>query len=99
MESSRQILKKIRRIGPVVRGSLVKNRIRCGKPNCKCARGELHTAYYLSRRVEGKTRMDHIAKNQVAAVRRWKKNHERLEALLERLTNALMDELRQEKRR
>jgi hypothetical protein len=99
MPSSKQILSRIRKLGPMVRGSLIHNRVRCGKPTCKCARGEVHSAYYLSRRIEGKTRMDHIAKDQVATVRRWKKDTERLEALLEKLTDALMDELKQEKRR
>lgn len=27
-------------------GSLHRQRVRCGKPNCKCARGELHEGYY-----------------------------------------------------
>jgi hypothetical protein len=27
-------------------GSLQTQRIRCGKPNCKCARGELHEGYH-----------------------------------------------------
>ena len=99
MASSRKIQEKIRSIGPMVRGSLIQNRVRCGKPTCKCAKGEFHTAYYLSRRIGGKTRMNHIAKDQVSVVQQWKKNYERLEALLEKLTDALMDELKQEKRR
>ena len=99
MPSSKQILEKIRRIGPAVHGSLIQNRVRCGEPTCKCAKGEFHTAYYLSRRIGGKTRMHHIAKDQVAVIQRWKKNYERLEALLEKLTDALMDELKREKRR
>lgn len=28
-------------------GSLQLQRVRCGKPNCKCARGEPHAAYYF----------------------------------------------------
>jgi len=28
-------------------GSLQRQRVRCGKANCKCARGELHEAHYL----------------------------------------------------
>ena len=28
-------------------GSLQRQRVRCGKPNCKCARGEFHEGYYL----------------------------------------------------
>lgn len=82
-----------------MRGSLVETRVKCGKPTCKCARGELHTAFYLSRRIDGKTRMDHVAKNQVETVRKWKKNYERLDALLDKLTDALMDELKKDKRR
>ena len=27
-------------------GSLQAQRVRCGKPNCRCARGELHEGYY-----------------------------------------------------
>lgn len=28
-------------------GSLQRQRVRCGKANCKCARGELHEGYYF----------------------------------------------------
>lgn len=27
-------------------GSLHRQRVRCGKPNCKCVRGQLHEGYY-----------------------------------------------------
>jgi hypothetical protein len=27
-------------------GSLQRQRVRCGKPNCRCARGELHEGYH-----------------------------------------------------
>jgi hypothetical protein len=27
-------------------GSLQAQRVRCGKPNCRCARGQLHEGYY-----------------------------------------------------
>lgn len=27
-------------------GSLQRQRVRCGKPNCRCARGQLHEGYY-----------------------------------------------------
>jgi hypothetical protein len=99
MTSSKSLQEKIAKLGPMVRGSLIQTHIRCGKPTCKCAKGEFHTAWYLSRRIEGKTRMHHIAKDQVALVQQWKKNYERLDALMEKLTDALMEKLKQEKRR
>ncbi len=29
-----------------VKGSLQTQRVKCGKPNCRCARGELHEGYH-----------------------------------------------------
>lgn len=29
-----------------VTGVVIKERVKCGKPNCKCTRGELHGGYY-----------------------------------------------------
>ncbi len=35
-------------------GGLYSQRVRCGKANCKCARGETHTAFYFFTRRGGK---------------------------------------------
>lgn len=32
----------------IVRGSVFARRVRCGKSSCRCARGQLHRATYLS---------------------------------------------------
>lgn len=98
MPTSKQILEKIRALGPVVHGSLVETQRTCGKPGCRCARGQLHTAFYLSRRVEGKTRLEHVSRAQVPLVRQWRKEHQRLLALVEALTTALLQELRERRK-
>jgi hypothetical protein len=41
----------------LVRGSLITMRRRCGKPSCRCARGEPHETPALSYRVGGSTKM------------------------------------------
>ena len=94
MASSKQILARIRALGPVVRGSLVEAKRTCGKKGCRCALGESHTAFYLSRHIGGKTRLEYVSKADVEKVRRWRKNYERLMALVEELTTALLRELR-----
>ncbi len=38
----------------IANGGLYLQRVRCGKQNCKCARGETHTAYYFITRRAGK---------------------------------------------
>ena len=81
----------------MVHGSLVEATRTCGKKGCRCARGEPHTAFYLSRRFEGKTRLEHVSRDQVNMVRRWRKEHDRLLALVEELTTALLQELRESK--
>ena len=94
MASSKQIRARIRALRPVARSSLVEAKRTCGKKGCRCARGEPHTAFYLSRHIDGKTRLEHISKADVEEVRRWRKNYERLMVLVEELTTALLRELR-----
>jgi len=95
MATSKQILARIRALGPVVHGSLVETKRTCGKKGCRCARGEQHTAFYLSRRIDGKTRLEHVSRDNVETVRQWRKDHARLLALVQQLTTALLRELRE----
>ena len=97
MATSKQLLARIRALGPMVHGSLVEAARTCGKKGCRCTQGEPHTAFYLSRRVEGKTRLEHVSRDHVKLVRRWRREHERLLALVEDLTTALLQELRESK--
>jgi hypothetical protein len=41
----------------MVEGSFVSLGRRCGNPNCKCAKGEKHVSKYLSRSIDGKTKL------------------------------------------
>ncbi len=50
----------LRERGPLRKGTLVTVRRKCGKPNCRCATGQRHTAKYLSVKEQGKTRMIYV---------------------------------------
>ena len=52
----------------MVRGSVVVHRRRCGKPNCRCAAGDLHEATVLSYSERGRTRFVMLPSAEVAAV-------------------------------
>lgn len=41
----------------IVLGSLVEMKRKCGKPNCKCVKGQKHVSLYLSCRYKGKRKM------------------------------------------
>lgn len=45
---------------PLIVGGLVEMANTCGKPNCKCTKGEKHKSWCVSLRHKGKRKMIHI---------------------------------------
>jgi hypothetical protein len=78
-------------------GSLVERRMRCGKPNCRCASdpAQLHGPYYSwTRKVAGKTETRLLSAAQVERYRDWFANARRIRELtgeLEALSLAIVD--------
>ena len=56
---------------PFLCGSLVTMHRTCGKPGCKCTRGELHEGLYLALRVGKKRKMIHVPRSLEATARQW----------------------------
>ena len=54
---------------PVLAGSVYEIKRKCGKPNCRCARGELHRRMVLSTKVQGKTKLHQIPKGALVETR------------------------------
>ena len=75
-------LKKLADFGPLIDGSLVVIRRRCGNPGCRCARGEKHPAHYLTRKVGRKTHSLYIPVDLVEDVRSWNQEYRRLKRLV-----------------
>jgi len=46
---------------PVIKGTVYELKRRCGKPGCRCARGELHVRMVVSASEGGKTRLQVIS--------------------------------------
>lgn len=73
----------------MIRGSVVVQRRRCGKANCRCARGEqLHEATVLSYSEAGRNRTVMLAAGEVAAVRAAVARYRAAQARLEEAGNA-----------
>lgn len=51
-------------------GSLSQQLLRCGKQNCRCAKGEGHAVWSLTFMVNGKKHVQHIPKDLVEEVRK-----------------------------
>ncbi len=48
LDQRRRAVRALPPLEEVVRGSIVERKLRCGKAGCRCARGQLHAATYLS---------------------------------------------------
>jgi hypothetical protein len=79
---------RIREVGFICEGSLVKRYISCGKPNCRCrtAPDQWHGPYYqLSWKEAGITMSRRLSARQAALYEEWIANRHRLESLLHQM--------------
>ena len=60
--------KTVEVLGQILRGTVHKQFKKCGKPNCKCARGELHSTYYYFVRMDGKLKAQYLKASEVEKV-------------------------------
>ena len=85
--------------GEVLAASLSKTHKICGRPNCKCARGDKHEVYQLSWTENGRRRSTHVRRNELvrvhAAVERYRRLRQCRAELLKLASEAasLMDAL------
>jgi hypothetical protein len=83
----RQILSRQLPQNPkIIKGSLVEARRVCGKPNCRCQKGEKHASLYLSVSCAGKTRMTYIPKKLETQVKQAVKRYKQLLRIVEELS-------------
>ena len=82
---------------PFVRGCLSTRDRACGKPTCRCARGEKHRSLYLVCSHEGRPRQLFIPREQEEQVKAWVAHHQRLRELLERISEAAWKRLQDRK--
>ena len=70
-------LRRLQRSDRMVQGSFYLLQRKCGKPNCRCATGQLHPTYVLTRSEAGKDRLYTVPKEQRAHVRKWAAEYRR----------------------
>jgi hypothetical protein len=70
---------------PVIKGTVYELKRRCGKPGCKCARGELHARMVVSASEGGKTRLQVIPKGFVVEVQGKVRRYQELRRVRARL--------------
>jgi hypothetical protein len=77
-----------------VRGNLVRRERSCGRPNCRCARGEKHPSVSLIASDEGKIQQLHIPNELEPTAQEWVDTYHRIRTLLEELSEKQWEKLR-----
>ena len=78
----------------LLRGSLLLRRRVCGKPNCKCTRGQKHESLYLVISEGGRTRQLYVPRDWESRVRRWVEEYHRARQLMEEISRIYWDKVR-----
>jgi len=81
--------------GPLVHGWVRRNRRKCGHPNCRCARGELHETLTFGTREGGKEVHRGIPPEKVDALqsctKRWRRYRQARAALVKEFERLLKE--------
>ncbi len=85
-EKRKELLKSLRTNKPLLASSISEIRSKCGKPNCRCARGHKHLSHIITRRENGKTKTTYVPVDLVPEVKKWIAEYKRIKDLLHELT-------------
>ena len=84
----RQLATEVGQPRPMRRGSVSERTIRCGKPNCACAKdhSSWHGPYFqLSWKEKGKTVSRRLLPEHAALYRQWVANRQRLQSIVHKM--------------
>ena len=94
------LCKRLMKVGPILRGSLIERYKRCGRPDCHCAKGRGHgPKYYLSVSYpKQRPRMEYVPEQYLEPVRQRLENYRELRELIEELCVINLELLRRRER-
>ncbi len=87
-------VRKLKATGPVLVASLVVIRKQCGRPGCRCQRGEKHPGNYLTYKEKGKTRTVYVPLDLLEEVKGWIEEHRRLRRLSQEISQLAIAQVR-----
>ena len=95
------LIKRMPPLGETLRGSLLERYMTCGKPGCKCARGERHgPVWYMSVTLgQARTAGHTVSAEQLDKVRVWIANFHEAKEYLEKISEINWELVRREHRK
>jgi hypothetical protein len=98
-ERRQKVVRQVPNLQEILRGSLMERYLTCGKPGCKCTRGERHgPVWYLSVTLRaGKTVGMQVPKERVERIRSLVENHRKVKESLEAISEINWELVRRER--
>ncbi len=90
----RQIVEPFFSDKPVIKGSVYELKTKCGKPECKCAKGQLHHRMVLSASEKGKTKLRAIPRGFLVEIQIKVRRYQELRRARARLVEVQREMLR-----
>ena len=87
-------VKKLKATGPVLAASLVIIRKQCGRPGCRCQRGEKHPGHYITYKEKGKTPTVYVPLDLIKEAKGWIEEHRRLKRLTREISQLSIAQMR-----
>lgn len=97
-QKAQNIRSRMRKLDQMIKGSINFRRIKCGKPTCKCTKGELHFCLCITYKENGKTKTVYVDKSRKAEALIMCANYKRMKALLKELTSVNLELVKTERR-
>lgn len=91
---ARRLRSQMRKLGSMMQGSVIFRQMKCGKPNCRCARGYPHSFLVVTYKEKGKTKTVYVNKNRQAEALLLSKTYKEYRKLLKELTKVNLQILR-----
>lgn len=88
------LLRQLRGLGNLMRGSLVTARVKCGSPTCECSQGRKHEKLHLSVNLKRRTRTAYVGERRAEEVGALLDEYRRAWRIIEELTEVNLDLLR-----
>lgn len=82
----------------LLRGTLSVRTRRCGKPNCRCARGQWHVSLYLVQSHDGELRQLCVPRDWEDRVRQAVHDYQQMQRLVEELSEMEWKRLRERRK-
>jgi hypothetical protein len=83
----------------LLHGTLDEREQTCGKPTCRCTRGERHRCLVLTVRREGKVHQLYIPKPLEATVRQWVQQERKVQDLLRQISQLHWKKIERQKKK